>query len=284
MTRIRLSNWFKRRLAVLALVAGTLGSLAAGAGEDAPMDPLLDTFLKEFVTLTPGRGNFPASFTMGSTGNGRAEEKPAHKVAFAQPLAMAKYEVTQELYEKVMGKNPSRWKGRRNSVEMVNWQEARDFCTRVTALLHENKLVATDLAVRLPSEAEWEYACRAGTTAPYSFGARAEDLKDYAWFKGNAKGEDPPVGKKKPNGWGLYDMHGYVWEWCQDAWHPSYEGAPSEGKAWEAADATERVARGGSWADSAEWCRSAARQKFAADHRSDALGFRCVLAAVERNR
>ena len=102
--------------------------------------------------------------------------------------------------------------------------------------------------IRLPTEAEWEYACRAGTTTAYSFGDDVKQLGDYAWFKGNAKGNDPPVGKKKPNPWGLYDMHGYIWEWCADAWHPSYEGAPSNGSAWDAADAKERVIRGGAGA------------------------------------
>ena len=133
----------------------------------------------------------------------------------------------------------------------------------------------------MPSEAEWEYACRAGSTGLYSFGDKADDLKDYAWFKGNSKGEDPPVGKKKPNAWGLCDMHGYVWEWCQDAWHANYEGAPAGGGAWQGKDATERVIRGGSWADGAESCQSAHRAHRKTDHRSDMIGFRCVRAEAK---
>jgi formylglycine-generating enzyme required for sulfatase activity len=241
-------------------------------------EKVLKQFLTEFVTLTPGKGKFPASFVMGSDQKAPVEEQPAHKVTFQAPFAMAKYEVTQELYEAITGKNPSRWKGPRNSVEMVNWEEAQEFCRKVTAELHQRKLLGKDEVIRLPSEAEWEYACRAGTTTRYSFGDSAEELTKYAWFKGNAAGNDPPVGKKLPNAWGVYDMHGYVWEWCADAWHPSYAGAPADGSPRTSKDAKERVLRGGSWADSADHCRSAFRQHRKAQARSDAIGFRCVRA------
>jgi formylglycine-generating enzyme required for sulfatase activity len=216
---------------------------------------------------------------MGSEKDAPNSEKPVHMVTFRYSFAVAKYEVTQELYEAIMGRNPSRWKGPRNSVEMVNWTEANDFCRKVTAELRQRRLLAEGEVIRLPSEAEWEYACRAATTTRYSFGDPADHLKDFAWFKGNSKGEDPPVGKKKPNAWGLYDMHGYVWEWCQDAWHPNYEGAPTDGTAWEGPTAGEHVVRGGSWADDADHCRSAYRHHLKAEHRSDAVGFRCVRAA-----
>jgi formylglycine-generating enzyme required for sulfatase activity len=165
---------------------------------------------------------------------------------------------------------------------MVSWDEASDFCRKVTDELRRRKLLGDTEVIRLPTEAEWEYACRAGTTTAYSFGDTADDLKDYAWFKGNSKGEDPPVGKKKPNPWGLYDLHGYVWEWCQDAWEPGYAGAPTDGSARDVKDAKERVLRGGSWADPADHCRSAFRQHAKPDHRSDTIGFRCVRG--ERNR
>jgi formylglycine-generating enzyme required for sulfatase activity len=165
---------------------------------------------------------------------------------------------------------------------MVNWDEANAFCQKLTALLHERKLLAADQLIRLPSEAEWEYCCRAGTTTRYSFGDKAADLGDYAWYKGNSKGEDPPVGAKKPNPWGLYDMHGYVREWCADTWHKDHEGAPTDGRPRVAKDVPERVVRGGSWADSAETCRSAYRQGEAFDKRSDTIGFRCVRAAAPK--
>jgi formylglycine-generating enzyme required for sulfatase activity len=167
---------------------------------------------------------------------------------------------------------------------MVSWNEANDFCTKATAELRQRKLLSDKEVIRLPSEAEWEYACRAGSTARYSFGDEADQLKDYAWFKGNSKGEDPPVGKKKPNAWGLYDMHGYVWEWCADAWHPSYQDAPTDGSAWDARDAKERVLRGGSWADGADECRCAFRHHLPAQKRSDTIGFRCVRAALSSDK
>ena len=176
-----------------------------------------------------------------------------------------------------MGKEPSKWKGPRNSVEMASWDDAVEFCRKLTTELRKEKLLGEDETVRLPSEAEWEYACRAGSKKAYSFGDSTDDLKTYAWFKGNAAGNDPPVGKLKPNAWGLYDMHGYVWEWCADAWHPDYKDAPTDGSAWDAKDATERVLRGGAWTETAERCRSAARHHAKADLKSDAIGFRCVI-------
>jgi formylglycine-generating enzyme required for sulfatase activity len=255
-----------------------LAALLVRADDKTPTgdkEKVLHRFADEFVTLTPGKDRFPATFTMGGAAD---NEKPAHEVKMRGPFALNKYEVTQELYEAVMGKNPSKWKGPRNSVEMVSWDEANDFCTRATAELRKLKLLGADEVIRLPSEAEWEYACRAGTATAYSFGDKEADLKDYAWFKGNSKGEDPPVGKKKANAWGLYDMHGYVWEWTADAWHDDYKGAPADGGAWDEKGAKERVLRGGSWADGADTCRSAYRHHKEAGHRGDAVGFRCARA------
>src|SRR5439155_24293449 len=127
---------------------------------------------------------------------------------------------------------PAKWKGPRNSVEMVNWHEANDFCAKVALQLRRLKLLDADEEIRLPSEAEWEYACRAGTTTDYSFGDKVEDLGKYSWYKPNSPGNDRPVGKKLPNDWGLFDMHGYVWEWCADSVHPDYKNAPADGSAW----------------------------------------------------
>ncbi len=264
-------TWLKKLLVLLVIAGASAGGLNGGGAEAPRANKILHRFLDEFVDITPGRGQFPATFVMGSQG-GPAAEQPAHKVVLAHAFALAKFEVTQELYEVVMGKNPSRWKGPRNSVEMVHWAEANAFCAQTTKVLHAHGLLKDKEWIRLPTEAEWEYVCRAGTTGSYSFGDAAKDLGMYAWFTGNAKGNDPPVGAKKPNPWGLYDMHGYVWEWCADAWRPNYQDAHGNGKA----GAKERVLRGGAWTEVADHCRSAYRHHVPAETRSAAIGFRCL--------
>jgi formylglycine-generating enzyme required for sulfatase activity len=262
---------------------GVLVAAFAGGGgassQPADTDAILKRFADEFIPVTPGKGKFPASFVMGTEKDGPASERPAHKVTLRRPFALAKYEVTQELYQALTGKNPSRWKGPRNSVEKVSWDEAVAFCRKATQELRRLERLGKGEVIRLPSEAEWEYVCRAGTATAYSFGDDAGALTQYGWFTGNAKGNDPPVGAKKANPWGFFDMHGYVWEWCADAWHPNYEGAPADGSAWGAEGAKERVIRGGAWTERAERCRSAARGHAPAETRSDAIGFRCVRAA-----
>jgi formylglycine-generating enzyme required for sulfatase activity len=216
---------------------------------------------------------------MGSE-DGPASEQPAHKVTFTRPFALAKYEVTQELYHVVMGSNPSKWKGPRNSVEEVGWNDANTFCQRVTRELRQRKLLGATEEIRLPTEAEWEYACRAGTSTAYGFGDEEKDLTRYAWYKANSKGYDPPVGAKKGNAWGLFDMHGYIWEWCADDWSPTYAGAPADGSARREPGSKEKVLRGGSWADPADMCRCGYRRHLSAAARDDMIGFRCVRATV----
>ena len=262
-------------------LAAALAAVPAGscAGDEAKTDRVLKLFAEEFVPLTPGTGKFPASFKMG-TPDGPEAEKPVVTVTFKAPFAMARHEVTQELYEAVMGKNPSKWKGPRNSVEMVSWREANEFCRKATEELRKRKLLDEKEVIRLPSESEWEYACRAGTSTRWSFGDDVKELGDYCWFDGNAKGNDPPVGAKKPNAWGLYDMHGYVWEWCTDDWNPTLQDLPADGRPRLGRKTTERVLRGGSWADGADRSRSAYRHHKPEDTQSDAIGFRCVRGAA----
>jgi formylglycine-generating enzyme required for sulfatase activity len=264
--------------ASLVLLAGSLWSKDLPPDTLKRKDAILKLFHDEFVRLTPGQGKFLAGFTMGSDRAEHVNERPAHKVTLTKEFAIARYEVTQELYFVVMGNNPAKWKGPRNSVEMVSWHDANDFCRKATLELRKLKLLGGNEEIRLPSEAEWEYACRAGTTSVYSFGDNVKDLGKYCWYKENAPGNDPPVGKKLPNDWGLYDMHGYVWEWCADSGHPDYQGAPADGRPWTAPDAKERMIRGGSYADTADAVTSTARRAVAAEYKSDTVGFRCVRA------
>lgn len=264
-------------------------SLTAGQAEVPTQSPtpeqveVLKRFREEFVVLRPGQDPYPAKQQIGS------EEFPASRpvrtIRLSKPLAIAKYEVTQELYEAVTGGNPSRWKGPRNSVEMVSHSEAVAFCEKVTTLLRQAKLIGEKQKIRLPSEAEWEYAARAGTDTRYSFGDDPDKLGDYAWYTENAAGNDPPVGAKKPNPWGLYDMHGYLWQWCADPWHPTHEGAPEtvapRDPPEEQTTPPQFVARGGSWKSPAAECASAYRIGLPADTRDAALGLRCVLDPAE---
>lgn len=259
------------------------------AGPDQ-RDELLSTFVSELVDITPGQGQFPRSFQMGAS-TGSESERPVHRVEFTHKFAIAKYEVPQNLYQAVMGANPSRWKGPRNSVERMTWEDAGEFCRRLTKELHEAGLIDSDEEIRLPTEAEWEYCCRAGTVGSYSFGDRARTeadgdnqasiLDDYGWHTGNAAGNDPPVGALKPNPWGLYDMHGYLWEYVADAWHDDYTGAPGDGQAWKGngREGQSRVARGGSWRERYEKLRSASRFRIESGFQRDDVGLRCVKAA-----
>jgi len=255
------------------------------AADDEMRRELLQTFVDEFVEITPGQGKFPESFSMGSTSE--TEETPVHKVTLSRPFSIARYEVPQNLYESVMGTNPSRWKGPRNSVEMMDWGAANEFCRRLTGLLRDADLISDEETIRLPTEAEWEYCCRAGTTTAYSFGAEAHAATDgekqaslldpYGWHTGNAAGNDPPVGALKPNPWGLYDMHGYLWEFCQDEWHDRYTDAPADGSAWRSEEAPRRIVlRGGSWKDLYSGLRSSARRAYSVAESDDAVGIRCV--------
>jgi formylglycine-generating enzyme required for sulfatase activity len=236
---------------------------------------LLTTFREEFVIITPGEGPYPATFRMGGE---HQQEQPQHDVTFADSFEVARYEVPQNLYQAVMGRNPSRWKGQRNAVEMVSFVDATEFCRRATELMRTAKLIENNQVIRLPSEAEWEYFARSGTPTRYSFGDEENQLGEYAWYTGNAAGNDPPVGAKKSNPWGLYDIHGYVWEWCSDVAHDDYNGAPADGSPWlENGRAGQRLLRGGSWKDESSMLRSAVRRMLAEDQVDDAIGFRCVL-------
>ena len=202
-------------------------------------------------------------------------EGPQHKVRL-DAFEIGATPVTQAQYEAVMGKNPSRFQGEEypnasgHPVEKVSRDNAMVFCEQLTNLAKGGRRFT------LPSEAQWEYACRAGNPARYCFGDEEEKLGDYAWYKQNSKGRTHPVGQKKANAWGLFDMHGNVWEWCRDDWHPDYIGAPGDGSAWRDGSGSKRVVRGGSCGTAPNSCGSAHRHNVARAHRGIALGFRVL--------
>ena len=245
-------------------------------------DPISD-LLNSMVSIPAG------TFQMGSTDNeyGWAQyTTPIHQVTL-QAFDIGAYEVTQAQYLAVMGTNPSNFKApsypgsENNPVEEVSWYDARAFCTALSAL--------TGRTFTLPSEAQWEYACRAGTTTLYSYGDSDALLGNYAWWWPNSDGTGGPygthpVGTKLPNNWNLYDMHGNVWEWCLDSWHWDYNGAPIDGSAWEPETGSRHVLRGGCWSLTVQFLwsfRSALRTNiYAPDGRYVDVGFRVVAVPV----
>jgi formylglycine-generating enzyme required for sulfatase activity/serine/threonine protein kinase len=214
--------------------------------------------------LLPG-----GTFTMG-------EGDEAHEVTLTQPFEIGVYEVTQEQYERVMGINPSEFKAPQNPVEQVSWDDAVEFCRTLSAVPAEK---AAGYVYRLPTEAEWEYSCRAGTTTMYSFGNSESGLGGYAWYAKNSGKTTLPVGVKKPNPWGLYDMHGNVNEWCQD-WYGDYPSG-SVTDPTGPASGSQRLHRGGSWSSSSGYCRSAIRGRFTPDGRASYLGFRVLRSSIK---
>jgi formylglycine-generating enzyme required for sulfatase activity len=213
----------------------------------------------EFVWIPPG------SFMMGSE-KGRDDEKPVHHVTINEGFYMGKYEVTQAQWQAVMGDNPSYFKGCDNCpVENVSWDDAQVFINKLNT---QND----GYTYRLPTEAEWEYAARAGTTGDY-----AGDLDAMAWYEKNSGGETHSVGSKQANAFGLYDIHGNVWEWVEDWYHDSYAGAPRDGSAWLSGGKQKyRVLRGGSWVIYANLCRAAVRIRNLPVFRNFNFGFRVV--------
>jgi formylglycine-generating enzyme required for sulfatase activity len=214
-------------------------------------------------------------FTMGNPASEqdgiRVDDSPQHEVTISKAFYMGVTEVTQEQHEAVMGYNLSWYKGAKNPVVFLSWREATEFCEELSK--KEGK------TFRLPTEAEWEYACRAGTTTRYSFGDKDEELADYAWFDGNSGNRPHPVAQKKPNGWGLYDMHGNAEEWCMD-WIGKYpSGAVTDPTG--APNGDYHVVRGGSWSLGPGHCRSASRTYVRFGPGGPILGLRVVLVGVD---
>mgnify|MGYP003337224855 CR=1 FL=1 len=215
----------------------------------------------EMVSLPAGE------FLMGSPDSdpdARDDEKPQHLVK-VNSFAIGKYPVTQAQYQAVMETNPSCFENNpQHPVEWVSWEDAQAFCEKLSQI--------TGKTYRLPTEAEWEYACRAGTTT--RFYARS-------WRGIHSNDTTYPVGQKKPNAWGLYDMSGNVWEWCEDNWHDSYHNAPNDGSAWLTNENNSHILRGGSWHGDPtlpSW-RPASRHGLRRDVVDGLVGFRVVCGA-----
>ncbi|MDL2271678.1 formylglycine-generating enzyme family protein [Desulfovibrio sp. OttesenSCG-928-I05] len=220
----------------------------------------------EFVLIPAG------SFMMESSPDAKesANSKAAFTVTISKPFYLGTCEVTQEQWEAVMGSNPAQFKGRNNPVEQVSWNDVQAFIHKLNQKEGMNRY-------RLPTEAEWEYAARAGSSTRYFFGDSEDTLDHYAWFWNNNDKNTQPVGQKQPNPLGLYDMYGNVREWVQD-WYGSY---PMENRTDPTgpSSGSSRVGRGGSWRNDAGDCQSGSRSRNAPESRKDNLGFRLVLSA-----
>lgn len=214
----------------------------------------------KFITIQPGR------FLMGSPTNeeGRDLSEYQRYVDLAA-FAMQTMAVTQSQWTGVMGTNPSAFIGSDLPVEQVSWNDAVEFCRRLSE--KEGK------RYRLPTEAEWECVCRAGTTTPFYTGASEADLAEAGWYSGNSDSKTHPVAQKKPNAWGFYDTHGNVWQWCSDSYYPLTGGKDFKGSS-DTAQVSRFVVRGGSWFNEPRFCRAAYRFGYAPDYRSSNVGLR----------
>ena len=269
--------------------ASTEKPSAAPAGASAGPSDVITKSGIEMVALPGG------TFTMGSS-QGNPDEAPPHPVQIS-PFLIDKFEVTQEMFAKVQLPNPSHWQDSpKKPVERVRWRDAKQYCNERSMLeglkpCYNEQTPDWDCdysasGYRLPTEAEWEYACRAGSTDAYDFGP-ADKLRQFGWFADNADQKTHAVGQKKANRWGIHDLYGNVSEWCEDVYSPTYykESAPTDprGPSSPGKD-VKRVIRGGSWKSSADMCRAGFRQgertgDTDACFLTDYCGFRCVRRA-----
>lgn len=231
----------------------------------------------------------PGHFTMGSP-NASYYEAPPHKVTLRSRRQIGKFPITQEQWAAVMGDSPSAHRGDSDHpVETVTWGRAMEFCRRLGERCGS--------AIRLPSEAEWEYACRAGSVGDFHFDPRGpfahpidipleirDTLAEYAWFDLNSGDRTHPIGRKRPNRWGFHDMLGNVWEWCADEWYPNHKGATGDAEPRISAHGREqrRVLRGGAWDMDAFRCRSSYRSFDPSDNATSRIGFRIARVSGDR--
>ena len=277
-------------VALLSVLVGGCGTGdRPGQARPRPVstpEPVITKTGVEMVLIPAGE------FLMGDD-NQEDDEQPAHEVQISA-FYIDTCEVTQEHYQSLMGKNPSKFAGPDKPVERLSWFAAIQYCNMRSLRegfkpCYDPETLKCDFnadGYRLPTEAEWEYACRAGTTTRWSFGNDPGKLGKHAWFKGNANKTTHPVKQKGPNPWGLYDMHGNVCEWCNDFSSEGYDPESPRKDPRGPASGEDRVLRGGSWAGSDQSCRSSARNSEAPGFADvcfgyEAYGFRCVRNAGE---
>lgn len=229
-------------------------------------DTTINSIGMELVLIPPG------SFRMG--GDKKLEqaedhETPRHIVKISQTYFLGKYEVTQIQWSEIMNNNPSEFVDDKRPVESVSWNDVKVFIQKLNTKEETNKY-------RLPTEAEWEYAARAGSESSYAFGSDTIMLSQYAWYRKNSGGKTHPVGQLNPNVWGLYDMHGNVHEWCQDWFDRKYYSQSASNAPLGPSTGLAKALRGGDWGSEDWYCRSASRSLSSPDRRSNRLGFRLV--------
>ncbi len=290
---------------VVRNVAGTLAlalfvAFGAGCGRQDPSPPAAPVAPAPAPAAASSAATAPVGATTNATamvsipagkfmmGDKDEVDAPPHEVTVSS-FFMDRHLVTQQQYAKVMGSNPSRWKGDKNPVEQLRWSDALAFCNKRSEReglqpCYDLKTLACNFAAngyRLPTEAEWEYACRARTTTPYFFGDNPARVGAYAWYEKNSEGHPRPVGQKLPNPWGLYDMAGNVWEWCNDYYQVDYYEKSARENPTGPESGPNRVLRGGAWRFSADNCRSGYRYNESPGSADvcfgyDIYGFRCV--------
>jgi formylglycine-generating enzyme required for sulfatase activity len=254
-------NGIRERLGISTPPAGPKAETPRALSKTLTVS-LADGIKMDFVLIPAG------TFTMGSE-KGAAHEKPVHEVTITKPFYLGVHEVSQAQWKALMGDSPSRpshFTGDKLPVEQVSWADCQNFAAKVKEKARKGMIC------RLPTEAEWEYACRAGSKTDYCFGDDPTKLSEYAWYDANSEQKTHPVGRKKPNAWGLYDVHGNVWEWCWD-WMYLYEAKPAKDPVSPPYGGG-RVLRGGAFTDVAGVLRSAERQANSPGARHLSYGFR----------
>jgi formylglycine-generating enzyme required for sulfatase activity len=208
-------------------------------------------------------------------------EKPQHRVRITRPFYLGKYPVTQEQWDAVMGGQATtgddhHFKGLKNPVDTVSWQNCQEFLEQLN-----RRPGNPGEKFQLPTEAQWEYACRAGSSTKYCYGDEESRLGEYAWYDDNSEHKTHPVGEKKPNAWGLYDVHGNIWQWCEDRFGGGYYAKSPVDDPPGPAAGSDRALRGGAWGSYARSCRSSSRLALTPMYRDENLGFRVARAVAK---